>query len=100
VGDDSKEIKMPRAAVVFAVAIGLCVATTMSPSRTAAAPKRHHETVYYTITLKDAARDPRLKARPQQGKKAVVPKGSVGFIVDGPPQAASQGLSNARMRKR
>ncbi len=88
---------MPRAAVVFAVAVAVCVAAT-SPSRTAAAPKRHQEIQYYTVTLTNAARDPRLKAKPPQGKGAVVPHGSVRFLVDGSP--ASQGLNNARMRKR
>jgi hypothetical protein len=81
---------MPRAAVGFAVAIAVCVAAAMSPSRTAAAPKRHHEPIYYTITLTDAARGPRLKAKPQQRKGAVVPAGS---------SAASQDSSNARLRK-
>jgi hypothetical protein len=97
VGDDSKEIKMPRAAVVFAVAIGVCVAAAASPSRTAAAPKRHHpEPIYFTITLTNSAHDPQLKAKPQQGKKAVAPAGSVRFR-----HAASQASQgNARIRKR
>jgi hypothetical protein len=86
---------MPRAAVVFAVAIGVGVAAA-SPSRTAAAPKQHHESLHYRITLTNSASDPRLKAKPQQDKKAVVPHGSVRFRVDGSP--ASQG--NARLRKR
>lgn len=87
---------MPRIALVFAVANGVCMAAAASPSRTAAAPKRHHpEPIYYTITL-DAARDPRLKSKPQQGKKAVAPAGSVRFR-----HATSQGSQgNARIRKR
>lgn len=87
---------MPRAAVVFAVAVSVCLTAATSPSRTAAAPKRHHETVYYTITLTNSPRDPRLKAKPQQGKKVVAPTGSVRFL-----RATSQGSQgNARIRKR
>ena len=87
---------MPRVAVVFAVAIAVCVAAAMSPSRTAAAPKQHHEAIYYTITLRDAAREPRLKAKPQQGKKVVMPASSVRLLHSG--SQGSQG--NAGMRKR
>jgi hypothetical protein len=90
---------MSRIAVVFAVAVGVCAAVATSPSRTAAAPKRHHETLYYTITLTDAARDPRLKSKPQQGKKAVVPAGSVRFLIDGTTVQTSRS-NNARLRKR
>jgi hypothetical protein len=97
VGDDSEEINMPRTAVVFAVAVGVCGALATSPSKTTAAPKRHHETLYYTITLTNAARGPRLKAKPQQTKKAVMPQGSVRFRVDG---GQSSRLNNARLRER
>jgi hypothetical protein len=90
---------MPRVAVVFGVAVGICVAAFTSPSRTAAAPKRHHEAVYHSITLTNAARDPRLKAKPSQGKKAVVPTGSVRFLIDGTTVQTSRS-NNARLRKR
>lgn len=90
---------MSRAAVVLAVAIGVCVAAAASPSRTDAAPKRPREPIYYTITLTNSAHDPRLKAKPQQGKKVVVPQGSVRFLRDGTTVQPSRS-NNARLRNR
>jgi hypothetical protein len=52
-----------------AAAIAIIAAAVVSPSEAAAAPKRHQEVQYYTITMTEsrAARAPRLKAKPQTG---------------------------------
>src|SRR5262249_16643053 len=57
---------MAAGALVTAARVAI-FAVAASSSATAAAPKRHQEVQYYTITLTDGTvtRGPRLKAKPQ-----------------------------------
>jgi len=61
----SKEIAMPRGALVAVGIAAFCAAAVATSSENAAAPKRHQEFQYQTITLTDARRGPQLKAKPQ-----------------------------------
>jgi Flp pilus assembly protein CpaB len=84
----SKEVTMLRGALLAAgVAAVAIFAAGTTPSETAAAPKRHQETQYYTITLTDsrlAPRGPRLKAKPQTGTAGKHFQGFVSRFSAGP----------------
>jgi hypothetical protein len=61
---------MSKAVTVVAAGALILAFSLTIPSEIAAAPKRHREVQYYTITLSDAARGPRLTAKPQTSKGA------------------------------
>jgi hypothetical protein len=92
------KITVPRAALVAVGGAAIAICAVALPSETVAAPKRHHEAVYYTITMTDAGRARRLKAKPQTdtGKGVVVPQGSVTFI----DTTGVRGQNKAPMRRR
>ena len=87
----SGEFTMLKGAAAGALAVAFLATATTA----VAAPNCKNKSSQYV-----ACTD-RLRSAPQQGRRAVVPQGSVKFRVDAPPpQAVSQGLSNAVMRRR
>jgi hypothetical protein len=67
-GDNFQAVTMRSVALVVLGAIAIAtIAPVIRPSEAAAAPKRHQQVQYYTITLTEsrAPRGPRLKTKPQ-----------------------------------
>src|SRR5438034_441319 len=109
----SKEITVPRGALVAFGVAAVCAAAVATSSETAAAPKRNQEIQYYTITsaldLKGKQRKQgiglpfpavqkiresgRSNTQTKGGGQRAVPEGRVKFFVDSPSLRGSRSIT-------
>jgi len=84
---------MAGRALVTAAGVAI-FAVAASSSETVAAPKRHQEVQYYTITLTNGtvARGPRLKAKPQTNTGARPYQGFVSRFSAGQRENFNEGM--------